>query len=133
MYKIPFTINTPINPSIKKWEHTIPEKYRTYPDLMDFLLRLGSYAIENNHFNEGVNPLYKIIEMLGADKLYYSNLEVIKEYYNIDLITYLTQQNLAELYVGASCLNAEDLKKALSEKNNKTNDYTLASILRVLV
>ncbi|MCH5222136.1 MAG: hypothetical protein J1F05_07445 [Muribaculaceae bacterium] len=132
-YKIPFNILTPVNPIVNKYIHTIPEKYRNNPGLMDFLVRLAPKIYESGEIGAGVNPFYKIIEILGADKLYYSNLQKIKEYYNVDIIRYLTQDNLVEYYVDYPCYCAADLKNALGERRNITDSNTLVSILSGIV
>lgn len=132
-YKIPITILTPVDPLVNEWLHTIPEQFRENPNLMDFLVRLAPRIYHNGDISQGLNPFYKIIEILNAAKLTYVNLQKIKEYYDIDIIRYLTQDNIAEMYVGFPCHCAADLKSALCPRKNKTNEYTLPAILSNLV
>lgn len=132
-YKLPFSYLDKVDPRIDEWIDTIPLEFRMNRGLMDFLKRLGSYSIQNNLFNNGVNPFYKIVESLNMDKLYYDTLKTLKDYYKIDLITYLTQDNLAELYVNYPCYNASDLERVLKSRKNITNSNTLIRILEVII
>lgn len=132
-YKIPFSILSPVDPVINEWLPNIPEKFLCNSSLMSCLLRLASRIYNSGEIGSGINPFYKIVEILGADKLYYHNLQIIKEYYEVDMIRYLTQDNLAEFYVGYPCHNANELKNALCHRKNKTNELTLISILSAMV
>ena len=132
-YKIPFSILTPVDPAINEWLPNIPEKLLNNSSLMSCLLRLAPRIYNSGKIGSGVNPFYKIVEILGADKLYYHNLQIIKEYYDVDMIRYLTQDNLAEFYVGYPCHNANELRSALCQRKNKTNELTLISILSAMV
>lgn len=130
---VPFSIQTPINPKVREWVYTIPTKYREHPSLMDCLLRLAPGIYHDNLIGENVNPFYKIIEILGEPQLYYHNLQKIKEYYNLDLISYLTKGNRGEYYIHYSCRNSDELKIALDERHNSTNEDTLTNILSNLI
>lgn len=132
-FKVPFSLNTPVDPKIYEWVHTIPEKYQQNPGLMDFLLRLAPNIYHNGNVGEGVNPFYKIIEILNAPELYYENLLKIQEYYDFDIISYLTQDNLGELYTGYPCNNESGLKKALRQRKNQTTKYTMTEILANII
>lgn len=133
-YQIP-TIMTPIDPTLYDWVYTIPERFRRKAGLMDFLLRIGHRIYEGNGIarNSNVNPFYKIIELLKADKLQYYHLQKIKEYYHFDIIRYLTKGNVGENYTGYPCNNAAQLRSALCLRKNLTNKDTLADILSNIV
>ncbi len=132
-YKVPFSMRTPIDPIVYQWIDTIPDKYQQAPDLMDFLLRLAPNIYHGGIVGEGVNPFYKIIEILNAPKLYYENLLKIHEYYDFYFISYLTQGNRGEYYTGYPCKNASSLKKALKERKNQTTKDTLSNILANII
>lgn len=133
-YKVPFSILTPVDPVVNDWIDTIPDIYRKRPALLDFLVRLAPRIYHTKDpVAQGVNPFYKIIELLNADKLYYDDLRRLKEYYDFDIIRYLTQDNLAENYVGYPCYNAAQLKSALGQRKNLTQSGTLADILANII
>lgn len=132
-YKLPFSLNTPVDPMVYEWVHTIPDKYKQNPGLMDFLLRLAPNIYHNGIVGEGVNPFYKIVEILNAPELYYENLLKIQEYYEFDIISYLTHDNLGELYTGYPCNNELGLKKALGQRRNQTTKYTMTEILANII
>lgn len=102
---------------------------------MDFLLRVCHRIYEGNGIrrDSNINPFYKIIELLQADKLEYWHLQKIKEYYHFDIIRYLTKDNRAEFYVGYPCFNAQQLKSALGARKNITDKDTLVHILSSIV
>lgn len=129
-YPVP-TLNTPIDPILNEWISEIPENFRQKAGLMDFLMRIGHRIYDGNDISRdsNINPFYKIIELLRADRLEYWHLQKIKEYYHFDIIRYLTKDNLAENYVGYPCYNAAELKSALCQRRNITNKDTLANIL----
>lgn len=128
------TYNSPINPILNEWVNTIPEEYRKNRVLMDCIMRFADriYAGPEG-VAKGVNPFYKLIELLNADKLYYSSLETLKSYYHVDLIKHLTKGGLAKYYTGYPCVNATQLKSALSLRKNQTTGYTLAQILSAML
>ncbi len=128
-YTFPFSPSTPVNPIVNKWKGAIPEAYRDFASLYDFLLHLVSWNYENGKIEGDANPFYKIVELLEADKLHYSDLLTLKKYYHIDIIRYLLANNLAEVYVHYPCYCPADLRKALSVRNNRTGRYALAKIL----
>lgn len=131
-YEIPFTLNTSVNPIIYEWIEELPNEYRNNPGLYEFLIRMAPRIYENIG-GKNYNPFYKILEFLDCDQLTYYNLKEIKRYYGIDLIKYLTQDNLAEYYVGYPCYNAADLKRALTPRKNMTHRKTLTRILEVII
>lgn len=128
-YTFPFSSSTPVNPIVNKWKGAIPEAYHDFTSLYGFLLHLVSWNYENGKIEGDANPFYKIVELLEADKLYYSDLLALKKYYHIDIIRYLLENNLAEAYVNYPCYCPDDLRKALSVRNNRTGRYVLAKIL----
>lgn len=128
------SLKTPINPILYEWVDTIPEKYRRNRGLMDCMMRFVDRIYDGpDGVAKGVNPFYKIIELLNADKLYYSNLQTLRDYYHVDLIKHLTKGDLAEYYTGYPCSNAAELKSALGERKNQTTGDTLSNILSVMV
>lgn len=130
------TIHTPINPILNEWVDKIPSDIREKTTLMDFLMRVcdGIYRDENGTENDyNGNPFYKIIEILRAENLTYDGLETIMEYYHVDIARYLIDKNLGEYYLGYPCNNKKQLKKALSPKNNMTDNSTLIAILSNIV
>lgn len=133
-YPIP-TLKSPIDPILYDWIDTIPKDFRQNPGLMDFLLRICHRIYEGNGFGResGINPFYKINELLQASKLEYWHLQRIKEYYHFDIIRYLTEGNIAENYVGYPCFNARQLRSALGVRKNVTTKVTLADILSNIV
>lgn len=132
-YEIPFSLSTPVDPIVNEWIDKIPEIYRNRQGLLDFLVRLAPRIYENGQVGNGVNPFYKIVELLDADKLYYMDLETLNEYYHFDIIRYLVQDNRAEEYVHYPCYCPDDLRKALSVRNNRTGRYALAEILSRII
>lgn len=133
-YPMP-TLLTPKNPIINDWTDTIPEQFRRNTGLMDFLLRVCHRIYDGNGIerNSNINPYYKIIELLQANKLEYWHLQKIKEYYYFDIIRYLTEDNRAEHYIGYPCFNAKQLKSALGARKNITDKDTLVQILSKIV
>lgn len=134
-YQIP-TLQTPIDTILYDWVDTIPEHLRQKAGLMDLLLRICGRIYNTDDGisrNSNINPFYKIIELLSAEKLEYWHLQKIKEYYHFDIIRYLTKDNIAEVYVGYPCYDSKALKSALCQRNNKTNSETLANILANIV
>ncbi len=130
----PLTSFSPINPILNEWIDSIPEKYRCNPELMDCIMRFADRIYDGpDGVGKGVNPFYKLIELLNADKLYYSALQTLKEYYHLDLIKYLTEGNRSEHYIGYPCNNATQLKSALGARKNQTNGATLTHILSSMV
>ena len=118
---------------VNEWLHTIPKQFRKNSTLMDFLIRLAPRIYHDGVIGKGVNPFYKIIEILNSDKMTYVNLQTIKEYYDVDIIRYLTQDNIAEYYVGYPCHCAADLRRALGSRKNMTDATTLATLLSSMV
>lgn len=133
-YHIP-TLNTPIDPCLNDWVYTIPEHLRKKDGLLDCLLRICDGIYEGNGIerDSNINPFYKILELLRANKLEYWHLQKIKEYYHFDIIRYLTEENRGEAYLGYPCNNAKQLRSALGSRNNKTTADTLANILSNIV
>lgn len=133
-YPIP-TINTPIDPILIPWEKELPEKIRKKTSLMNFLMRVCHRIYDNNGISREseINPFYKIVELLDADRLEYGHLQKIKEYYHFDIIRYLTCGNRAEHYIGYPCYSAKDLRSALAERKNLTDENTLANILSCII
>ncbi len=128
------TYNSPINPILNDWIYTIPDEFRSNQALMDCILRFADRIYDGpDGVGSGVNPFYKIIELLRADKLYYSSLQTLRDYYHVDLIKYLTDGNLGEYYTGYPCNNAAQLKSALGFRKNQTTENTLAMILSAMV
>lgn len=128
------SLKTPINPILNEWVDTIPEKYRRNPGLMDCIMRFADRIYDGPEgVAKGINPFYKLIELLNAEKLYYSSLQTLKSYYHVDLIKYLTKGDLAEYYTGYPCSNATQLKSALSQRKNQTTGDTLAQILSAML
>ncbi len=133
-YPMP-TLLTPKDPIINDWTYTIPEQFRNNTGLMDFLSRVCHRIYDGNGIerNSNINPYYKIIELLQANKLEYWHLQKIKEYYHFDIIRYLTEDNRAEHYIGYPCFNAKQLKSALGARKNITDKDTLVKILSKIV
>lgn len=133
-YPMP-TLLTPKDPIINDWTYTIPEQFRNNTGLMDFLSRVCHRIYDGNDIecNSNINPYYKIIELLQANKLEYWHLQKIKEYYHFDIIRYLTEDNRAEHYIGYPCFNAKQLKSALGARKNITDKNTLVQILSKIV
>lgn len=129
------TLLTPKEPILNDWIDTIPEQFRNNTGLMAFLQRVCHRIYDGNGIerNSNINPFYKIIELLQANKLEYWHLQKIKEYYHFDIIRYLTKDNRAEYYVGYPCFNAQQLKSALGTRKNITDKYTLIQILSNIV
>lgn len=129
------TIFTPIDPFLHNWTTSIPERFRQNAGLMAFLLRICHRIYDGNGIERGsnINPFYKIVELLRANKLEYWHLQKIKEYYHFDIIRYLTKDNRAEYYVGYPCSNANQLRSALGTRENITDKDTLVNILSNIV
>lgn len=129
------TLNTPIDPILYDWIHTIPEQFRQNTGLMNFLLRVCHRIYDGNGFerNSNIDPFYKIRELLLKDRLEYCHLKTIKEYYHFDIISYLTNGNIGESYIGFPCNNAQELRSALGVRKNLTNKDTLTAILSNVV
>ncbi len=124
------TYDLPINPILNEWIDIIPEKYSRNQGLMDCIMRFADRIYDGpDGVGKGVNPFYKLIEVLNSDKLYYSSLQTLKNYYHVDLIDHLTKGNLAEYYIGYPCRDAVQLKSALGQRKNKTTSDTLVQIL----
>ena len=130
--RVPFTLSTPLNPAVKEWSGVITETYRDR-SLLDFLEHLVSLNYDEGKIENNTNPYYNIIELFDEDKLYYESLVTFKKYYHFDIIRYLIQNNLAETYVFYPCFCRDDLKKALSIRNNRTDRYTLGEILSNII
>ncbi len=127
------TLKTPIDPILYDWIDTIPVNIQQRPQLMDFLMRICHRIYKGINRNSNINPFYKIIELLSQEKLEFWHLQTINEYYNFDIIHHLTNGNIGEKYVGHPCHNEEELRIALSQKNNITNKNTLTNILSNIV
>ena len=128
------TYNSPINPILNEWIYTIPAKFRCNQGLMDCILRFADRIYDGpNGVGRGVNPFYKIIELLNADKLYYSSLQTLRDYYHVDRIKYLTEGSRGEYYTGYPCNNASQLKSSLGHRKNHTTEDTLAQILSAMI
>lgn len=126
----------PIDPSLKEWTKNIPEKYLEDEPLMDCLYRFVGRIKDNSEIADGVNPFYKVIELLSKceqTNLQYEYLQTLDEYYHLDIINYLTEANRGEFYTQYPCNNKSELKRSLNQRNNKTSDSTLRDILANMI
>jgi hypothetical protein len=114
-----------------KYDFQLPDDIREDDALM---LSLDKFV--GNIYSQvgaGVNPYYKIVEILQRnniqDRLEYNDLEMIDEYYNASIIDYLTKGGRGEYYTKRPCNNRKELKSSLSLRNNCTDGQTLRNII----
>jgi hypothetical protein len=112
-------------------EYNLPEQYFRDSGLMHSLNKFVRNIYK--HVDESVNPYYKVIELLERDQqehcMSYFDLETLEEYYSLPIIEYLTQDGCSNYYLGYSCFNAAELKRALKPKYNQTDGRTLRDLL----
>lgn len=126
----------PIDPSLKDLTKNLPEKYLEDQPLMDCLYRFVGRIKDNSDMAKWVNPFYKVIELLNKceqTNLQYEYLQTLDEYYHLDIINYLTEDNRGEYYTQHPCNNKSELERSLRPRNNKTSDTTLRDILANMI
>ena len=122
--------NTPPNPAIAKHFDTLPPKVQANEQLKECILRFADRIYNGIIPRESsTNPLYKLNECLHADRLEYHHLQKLKEYYGIDIPTYLRTDDRDVEFIGYLCFSANEIRRALLPRYNRTDGQTLAKIL----
>ena len=67
------SIKSPVDQSVLSWIDSVPDKYRENITLMDCVTRFVHRINDLPDFG-GINPFYKLTEILSSSEMYYCGL-----------------------------------------------------------